>query len=150
MCVCLALMIAICDCFVMAVNCSWAKGKIILPYGVLDSRDKRFNHAFFWLSVCAYFLYSFLNVLCPSCCSSAVRVLYESCAVHDSLDQTMNKEKEQKNLPMYQASLRLQSTVEIMLSQHERKIATALFRVSISACSKRIHWNIILFVKCFT
>lgn len=163
----LALMIVICDCFVMAVNCSWAKGKIILANGVRDSWYKiqlfpLFCCIWLWLSsfiqafclhvavvavaavfyVCVYFIIVVLLLLFLSYRWSAIWVV----RVHDFSDQTMKRGETAGVSGIITASV---YRWNYALAPEVEK-PTASFRVSILACSKRIHWNIILFVKCFT
>ena len=66
--------------------------------------------------------------------------------VHDFSDQTMKRGKTTGVSGIITASV---YRWNYALAPKVEK-PTAPFRVSILACSKRIHWNIILFVKCFT
>lgn len=163
-----ALMIVICDCFVMAVNCIWTKRWNHFSMWSTRFVTQDLTFSFFSRYLAFFFLSFFTLYVCVCCALDPMLSCLHSCRwsatwvvrMHEVLDQTLSTGKTIHHHPMYQASLRLQSTVGncALAPKVEKPTAPFLYgMVNVCMCeqpilarSKRIHWNIILFVKCFT
>lgn len=133
--VCMALMIVICDCFVITVE---PKEEIILACGVHTIRDTRFfSFLFFfhmfncsvWASAARDIVVAFcVCIFAPSAAFAVIECYMSRAFAWDSYGSNVVVEAEKKTHrtnnnqpPVYQASLRLQSTVRELCSRLHHK-----------------------------